>query len=227
MLPALLFVAASLAITWSANFAQATIITFNSVLEFSNGTPPDGSTPWVRATFDDHNAFGSVDVTLSAVNLTDPEFVTEWDLNLDPGLNPTALVFSAPTKVGSFTDPVISKGVNAFQADGDGEFDIEIAFDSSNGASTHFGVGESAKFTVTGIPTLNAFSFLFTSNPHGGSGPYHMATHVQATGTNDNKSGWVAPDPSSPGPITPEPASWALALMGAGGLAALLRRRRK
>jgi hypothetical protein len=226
MLPALLFVAASLAITWSANFAQATMITFSSTLEFSGGTAPAGSSPWLKAVIDDHGSTGSVDITLIGFNLAATEFPTEWDLNLDPGLNPTSLVFSAPTKVGTFTNPGISKGVNAFTADGDGEYDIEIAFDSSGGASNRFGNGESAKFTVTGISTLNAFSFLFLSNPHGGSGPFHMATHVQGTG-GGSKSGWVSPDPALGATITPEPSSWALALMGAGGLAALLRRRRK
>jgi hypothetical protein len=221
---ALLFTAASLA-AWSANHAQATIITFSSTFEFSGATAPAGSAPWLKATFDDHNGFGSVDITLVGFNLAATEFATEWDINLDPGLNPLSLVFSAPTKVGTFTNPVISKGVNAFKADGDGEYDIQIDFDNSGGASNRFGNGESAKYTVTGIPTLNAYSFLFLSNPAGGHGPYHMATHVQGTG-GGSQSGWVAPDPESFGLIVPEPSSWALAMMGASGLALLWRRRK-
>ena len=188
--------------------AMATLISFGTTFEFSGGTPPAGATPWLTATFDDGGTAGSVTLTLTATNLTGSEFVTDWDFNIDPALEASigSLLFGGPTKVGSFTDPTISKGVNAYQADGDGKYDIRFAFDPSGGVSSRFGVGDSATYTITGIPSLTANSFNFLSQPAGGHGPYYTAAHVQgiALGTSTG-SGWVT---------TPEPSSFALFCAG-------------
>jgi hypothetical protein len=156
--------------------SQAAIVSWDLNIEFSGATPPAGAAPWLRASFDDGGTSGSVTMTLTPLNLVGSEFVRYWYFNLDPALAPTSLVFSAPVKAGTFTDPVLAVGVNAFQADGDGLYDIELAF--ANSGAERFGAGE-VSYTITGIPALTASSFNFLSAPAGGNGPFHTAAHVQ------------------------------------------------
>jgi MYXO-CTERM domain-containing protein len=197
--------------------AQGAEIKFKLSVEFSGAVPPEGATPWLTATFDDHDTAGSVDLTLETTNLVDEEFVFEWLFNLDPTLDVEDLVFSAPTKTGAFTDPVIDLEENDFKADGDGYFDIEVMFDNSGGAADYFGPGvpmDKVEYTITGIPTLTANSFDFQSVEGGGAGTWPTAAHVGGIGSDDQGSGWVS---------TPEPASLSLLVLGA--FAAMRRRR--
>lgn len=190
--------------------ASAAIVQQDLSFEYSGGTPPVGVSPWLRATFDDSGGSGSVMMTLTALNLTGNEFVNDWFFNLDPALDPTSLSFAIQSTTGTFADPVVLKGVNAFNAGGNTLFDILVDFDNAPPAD-RFGAGESITFLATGIPTLNANSFSFLSVP-GGQGPFISAAHVQAIGQNDG-SGWVA--------HVPEPA--ALGLLAVVGI--LLTRR--
>ncbi|HUU82384.1 MAG TPA: PEP-CTERM sorting domain-containing protein [Phycisphaerae bacterium] len=191
------------------------MVTFPASYEFSGACPPEGPTPWLTATFDDEGTPGSVDLLLDTTNLIDNEFVFEWLFNLDPDLNLSALVFSAPIKTGTFTDPTINTGVDTYMANGDGFFDIQIDFDSTDGSAKRFGVGDAVQYTITGIPTLTANSFNFLSAMDGGSGEFPTAAHVGGIGSTDDQSGWVS---------VPEPA--ALPILAVGALA-LLRRKRE
>jgi hypothetical protein len=200
------------AVAICASSARAAVIAYDLSVEFSGATPPAGAAPWIRATFDDGGGTGSVTLTLASVNLVGTEFVSDWDFNLDPSLDPSALLFSAPTKTGTFGDPVINLGVDAFQAAGDGMYDIEVAFDIAP-PEDRFGAGDSVQYTITGIATLTASSFDFLSAPAGGSGPFPTAAHVQGIGVEGANSGWVT---------VPEPSAALLVLFGIG---AALRRR--
>jgi hypothetical protein len=210
----------SLGLALTASQATAKLITLGSDFEFSGATPPASLTPpWLTTTFDDGGGTGSVVLTLTATDLTASEFVSGWYLNLDPALDVSSLVFSSPTKVGSFTNPAISLSTNAFKADGDGKYDILLEFDVSAGVANRFTAGDSVSYTITGIATLTADSFNFLSLPAGGHGPYIHAEHVQGIGS-ESLSGWVSGDELPP---IPEPAT--MSLLAVGSLA-LLRRRR-
>ncbi|HMQ16165.1 MAG TPA: hypothetical protein PKC49_09345, partial [Phycisphaerae bacterium] len=161
------FASGSLCALACAVAGHAAIIKFELSIEFSGATPPAGAAPWLTATFDDGGTPGSVDLTLETTNLVSNEFVFSWLFNLDPVLDPTSLSFSAPSKTGAFTDPVINTGVDAFMADGDGKFDIEVVFNSAGGPANRFGAGDSVKYTITGIAGLTAASFDFLSAPAG------------------------------------------------------------
>jgi hypothetical protein len=205
-----------------AGSASGSVILFEATTEFSGGTPPAGATPWLTATMDDGGTPGSVILTLAAANLTGSEFVSGWYLNLDPALDATDLVFSAPTKTGTFDSPTISLGTDAYKPDGDGKYDILFGFavSGSGGGSHRFGVGDSVQYTVTGIGSLTADSFKFESAPAGGHGPFYTAAHVQSIGGGED-SGWVAATDA----IVPEPATVAFVGLGAAGL--LMRRLRR
>jgi hypothetical protein len=180
----------------------------------SSGSNPDpaGAPPWVRATFDDQNSTGSVTLTLAAVNLTSTpsgpnEFATEWDFNIDPNINPASLSFSAPTKVGTFTDPTISHASDdSYKAGGDGKYDVQFLFDTANAG--RFGPNDSVTYTIT-YPGLTVASFNFLSTPvGGGAGPFITAVHIQGTGPTAAASVWAYASPPASG--VPEPSTMVL-----------------
>jgi hypothetical protein len=158
--------------------------------EFSGGTNPAGATPWLTATFQDIGG-GTVRLTMDAANLVGTEFIDEWHFNLNPALTPTSLAFAAVdvSDVGSVS---INTGVDAFQADGDGKFDIQFDFPSPAGAG-RFTSGESVVYDITysGVGTFSESSFNFVSAPGGGNGSFHTAAHVQGIGASGSFSGWI------------------------------------
>ena len=209
-------IGAVLVLLASAAGVHGSIIIFTANYEFSGtGVSPEGTAPWLTVTIDDgvNDTDGIVTLTFQATNLTGSEYVDKLYLNLDPILDPTKLQFTSPVQTGTFELPGISKDVNAYKADGDGEFDIEFSFATVE--DDRFGADEAVKYTVSGIAGLTADSFDFPSNPKKSGDPsFPFAAHVNSIGPGA-KSGWVS---------TPEPAT--MALMAAGfGLIAVRRRR--
>lgn len=193
--------------------ASALTITYDLAVEFSNGTPPAGVGPWVTISIDDSvGGPNDVRVTISNVNLTGVEFVPGVYLNFDPALDPTLLSFAAvsASAVGSWA---FSTGADAFQADGDGKFDIALALPTSG---NRFTAGESLVFDLSYTSAISAGSFDFLSAPGGGNGSYHVAAKVQGIGEDEEGSGWIGD--------VPEPAL--LGLLGAAAVALMGARQR-
>ena len=192
--------------------ASATLVSFDMAVIFEGPGVPTNPPPWVIATFDDGGTTGTVDLTISAPGLYgNPEKVAAVYFNLNPALDPTQLMFSAPIKTGSFEDPVISLGVDAFQANGDGLYDILIDFNNGNQQDA-FNGSETVQYTIT-LASLTANSFDFPSTPDGGTGEHKTAAHLLSLGAAE-ESAWVT---------IPEPAT--VCLLALGGL--LLRRKHK
>lgn len=204
-------VAAAMAIS------QASALTFNLNTEFSGGQAPAGPPPWLTATFTD-GAPNHVTLTLSASGLTNSENASEWDFNVTDSFVGN-LTFGSETKSGTFDTPTISQGLNAFKADGDGDYDISFGFTTGGVTTKVFGAGEIDTWDISAIG-LTANDFNHLSAPDGGHGPFFSAAHVQnTTGAGSGGSGWIAP--------IPEPSATLLVPVGGILVAFLLRFRSK
>jgi hypothetical protein len=168
--------------------AEALTFQLNNVF---SGSTPDGSAPWATAVFTDTGA-NQVTLTFTGSLGSSGQFITETDFNFDPSLQIGSLS-GTMTSCTTCTIVGVSIGTDAFQADGDGKYDIGMIFDSSDGLPTRFNDSDVAVvvFTYTGTGTFNADSFNFLSTPAGGAGPFHAASHVQGIPTNDC-SGWIS-----------------------------------
>ncbi len=209
-------IAIMLGIAFISSPANA-VVSYDLDIEFSGADSPEGTPPWLRATFTDDNA-GTVTLVMSDLNLTDAEWVSGWYFNLDPNLTTTDLTIVNSGGVAATTVAVNNHLVIApFKADGGGYFDIR--FDWGNG---DFGVGDFSTYTITSAcgACLHDTSFAFGS-VGSNKGSFHTAAHVQSIGRDDQGSGWIG---DSEG-VIPEPSTYLLLGSGMLGLAYWRKRR--
>lgn len=204
----------------SIGAAQASTLQLNYTSEFSGGQAPGGPGPWITAVFDDFGGTGSVRLTISTAGLSGIENIKEFELNLNPALNPASLAFAY--NAGLSTSPAansITHTTDCCKADGDGFYDIELNFTPGTGTGS-LGPGETVVYDISGIASLTAASFNFLSTPAGGHGPFLAAAHVQnTTGAGAGGSGWVSAE------LAPVPVPAAAWLFGSAlGLLGLRRR---
>jgi len=181
--------------------------------EFSGGTPPDGTLAVDLV----QTVAGTVRLTVDASLLVGGEFVGELLLNVDP----TASISITDLVGPGFYTVGISQAQNTYKADGDGKFDIELAF--GNAGADRLSAGEKATFDISGTDLVPE-SFLFLSDPAGGHGPFYVAAHVGGIGPGGQYSGWVTDQPNGE---VPEASTLMLLGSGLPGLALWARSRRR
>jgi hypothetical protein len=213
---------------FGAGSADAGVLTLGLDMEFSGATPPEGTPPWVTATFDDSvGGANTVQLTMEATTLTDAERIFQMCFNFDPALNPTLLNISA-VDITASSPTGVSTGVDFVQPDGDGLFDILFDFPPPPGAfGSLFTAGESVIYDLTYVAPITASSFDFLSTPGGGAGSFKAAAHVGGIGPDDEDSGWIGGGFTPRPPVIPEPASvvvWSL-LAGLGLVVGWRRRK--
>ena len=204
---AYLFLAASLmmfpAISWAYSFSC-------SMDDVYSGPNPTGSGPWLKATFQDDGT-DKVLLTLTALNLKGPEYVSDWFFNFNPSISLSKLSFTYQTGVAPTS---YSTSQNGEYAGGPGyAFDIKIA--DPNYGNT-FGPGDTSTILITGInglTNLDAADFDYTFNYYGES--YLAGAEIQNTDTGwcDNGTTYIGGEDPDPSPA-PEPST--LLILGSG-----------
>ena len=193
--------------------AQADPVTF--VLEGADFSGPTANTGG-NITVHIANIAGGVRITVTN-NLVDPgAFLGSLYLNTSVAPLAGAVGTCVDCAATSGQTMTFNFGSDAFQADGDGRYDILIDF--STAGADRLLAGEVVIFDVTSTTVgFTSDSFLVFSAPGGGNGPFRAAAHIQSLPNGESDFITEVPEPTS------------MLLLGSGlvTLAAGLRRRFK
>jgi hypothetical protein len=162
---------------------------FNFNSSFS-GTPPSTPTPWMTATLS-QIAANEVEVTISLPStLPSGTFLSQFYLNFNPALTADLPSLTATPVASTIAFSSFGHAEDAFMADGDGLYDINLGFPTA-GSGSRLAAGDTASLIITD-PNHNITpnSFLFTSTMGGGNGTWMMAGHLQGYG--NGLGSWVA-----------------------------------
>ncbi|HUE83134.1 MAG TPA: PEP-CTERM sorting domain-containing protein [Pyrinomonadaceae bacterium] len=203
-------------VVFGSTTAKADPITFVlSGDDFSGPTANTGGNITVHI----QNIAGGVRITITN-NLVDPgAFLSQ--LYMNTAVAPLAGAAGSCVDCTATNGQTMSFnfGSNAFQADGDGLYDIFIDFSSA--LADRLTPGEVIVFDLTSTTLgFTSDSFLVFSAPAGGNGPFLIAAHIQ--GLPNGQSDWITHQE----PI-PEPATLLLLGTGLMGVAGTIRRRMK
>lgn len=176
------------------------------------GPNPLGSAPWLKAVFTDASP-GHVLLTLTALNLQQGEYVSNWYFNFNPLKNVNNLTFAY---VSGIQPSAYLRDANDINADGVHGFDFRITEHSDD-----FSSGATTVLNIDGISGLTAADFNALLSYHGDT--YLAAAHIEdipiydrwghKCDTDDAYIGASAADP------VPEPATLLLGSLGLGLLA--------
>jgi hypothetical protein len=190
---------------------------------FSGTPPPSHAQPWMDAVFQDIGN-NKVQVTITAPNITSSEYDHLLYFNFTDTKNVNNLIFT-PVSAQGAAFPSVSKGVNKFQGDSGGNYDIQLSFPSAN-SSLQFNGGDKIVLTITSSQgmSFSSLDFAMLSQP-GKAGAFYAAAEIVTPGKNQNVEGFIGD--KTPPTITsvPEMPSglWAGALCLSGIVLGLRR----
>jgi len=221
-------VAAGLAVALSGGVARADTYSLFFNKTFSDTDPqPANAAPWLTAVFEDvdedlDTVFDYVKLTLAAPGLAAGEFSADWYFNIGENGAAEATKIAGMTAIYlSGTAPSdVNLSQNAYQADGDGKYDLNITFPQGN--SKTLANGQTSAYKLTGVDV--AFLKDRWSLKAGGKGPFLAAAHIQGLATGN--SVWVHASMERDPNIVPEAGLLQFAAFAGLGALALLRRRR-
>jgi len=169
--------------------------------------PASSTTPWVNSVFTDIGN-NTVQLTITAPNLTGTEFVQTLYLEFNDLKNVSALNFALVSAQGLSSSVQVGLGQDKFQAgSAGGDFDIQLGFKTGGGLPAQFNGGDQIVFDITTTQantSLSSLDFAFRSFNNNHPPLYYEAAYIGGIG--GHNSGWVAADTFTVLGV-PEPAS--------------------
>ena len=187
----------------------------------ANGTSPAGTPPWITAVLSETSTPGTLNLKLSAPNLSSGEFMSSFFLNYSPGTGSSSLAGLTFTPVdvsavGSVTylhsanNSVPTANTQTF-----GKYDIQLKFPTA-ATGNRFTDNESITIAI-GNAQLADFNY-FSQTKQGVTLTHMVGADIQ--GIRDDKSGQIVADGYTSGIVpVPEASTW---LAGAGALGLVL-----